>query len=69
MITVQETTVWDKNYPNHRYILSDDRQWMYGFIHANEKYPKLFSKPIGFNTNGRTFVRVVHTKDVEEPQK
>jgi hypothetical protein len=64
MITVQETTKWDGNYDNHQYILSDDKRWMYGFIRAGEKYPKLFNNPIGFDTRGRTFTLIVQTKDV-----
>lgn len=65
MITVQETTRWDRDYPNHQYILSDDLRWMYGFIRVGEKYPKLFNNPIGFDTRGRTFKMIVKTKDIE----
>lgn len=61
MITVQETTKWTGNCPNHQYILSDDLQWMYGFIRVGEKYPKLFNNPIGFNTRGRTFKTLIKT--------
>lgn len=61
MITVQETTVWSDNYQNHQYILSDDMRWLYGFIRAGETYPKLFNKPIGFDTRGRTFKTLIKT--------
>ena len=64
MITVQETTKWSGNCPNHQYILSDDKRWMYAFIRVGEKYPKIFNNPIGFDTRGRTFKLIVQTKDV-----
>ena len=66
MITVQETTVWNTPCPNHRYILSDDRRWMYGYTPVGETLPKLFNNRIGFEAKGRTFNVLLRTKDVEE---
>jgi hypothetical protein len=66
MITVQETTVWDGNYPNHKYILSDSGQWAYGYIKHGEHLPHLFNKPIGMNWKGRKYVVLSKTKDIDE---
>ena len=66
MITVQETTVWDGNFPNHKYILSDDKQKAYGYIKNGDRYPTMFSKPMGFDPRRRTFEVLIKTKDVEK---
>jgi hypothetical protein len=55
MILVRETTVWDGNYSNHTYLLSDDMYKMYGYFKAGTKEFKMFSKPIGFDKRYRTF--------------
>lgn len=65
MITVQETTVWGGNAVNHKYILSDDRMTMYGYIKNGDRLPTLFKKPIGFGAQGRSFTVLVRTKDVD----
>lgn len=51
----QETTVWDGNYPNHIYLLSDDKSKMYAYIRAGTNEHKVFKKPIGFDPRHRTF--------------
>lgn len=66
MITVQETTTWVGNNLNHKYILSDDKRWMYGYIPAGDTLPQLFNKPIGFDSRGRSFVELIRTKDVSD---
>lgn len=65
MITVQETTVWDGNYPNHKYILSDDGRWAYAYIRKGDKYPQIFNKPIGMDWRGRKYTVITRTKDVD----
>lgn len=65
MITVRETTKWDSNVPNHRYILSDDRMMMFGYIKCGDRLPTLFNKPMSFSAKGRSFTVLVRTKDVE----
>lgn len=55
MIIVRETTVWDGNYPNHIYVLSDDKSKLYGYVRAGTLEHKTFSKPMGFDPRGRTF--------------
>lgn len=64
MITVQETTMWDDNTPNHKYILSDDMMKSFGYIKVGDKYPYIFNKPMAFDKRHRTFKTVVRTKDV-----
>lgn len=66
MITVQETTVWSVPCPNHKYILSDDRRSMYGYIRVGDKYPTIFTNKMSFDAKGRTFVVLVRTKDIPE---
>lgn len=63
MITVQETTAGNY-YPNHKYILSDDRRKMFGYVKAGDKYPQLFAKPMSFDARRRTFRVIVRTADV-----
>jgi hypothetical protein len=64
MITVQELTEWVGNFPNHKYILSDDRRLMYGYVRCGDAYPTLFDPPIGFDASGRKFKVLVRTKDI-----
>ena len=68
MITVQETTQWRHPTPNHKYILSDDKRWMYGYIREGEHLPLLFSKRIGFDIRGRSFDVLIKTHDVSDAQ-
>lgn len=64
MITVQETTKWDDDTPNHKYIMSDDMVNAYGYIKVGDKYPHIFNTPIRVDRRYRTFKTVVRTKDV-----
>lgn len=67
MITVMETTVWDVDYkqPNHKYILSDDGQFAYGYYKWGEGKPELFKRPTRMNWKGRKYVTLLKTKDVD----
>ena len=61
MVVFRETTEWsESNVKNGTYILSPDKQWMYGFIPAGAraKDVKMFKNRIGFDKRHRTFVRV-----------
>lgn len=69
MITVQETTIWSDPTPNHKYILSDDRMFAYGYIKVGQELPHIFNQPIGFNARGRKFVVLTRTKDVDQSVK
>jgi len=62
MITVQETTDWE--WPNHQYILSNDRRRMFGYIPKGKTKPMLFGGPRSFDPRGRTFKVLVKTEDV-----
>lgn len=64
MITVQETTKWDTNTPNHRYITTDDMRVAYAYIKAGETRPYIFNKPMRMDWRGRTYKVLVRTKDV-----
>lgn len=69
MITVLETTAWDSNVPNHKYIMSDNMRWAYGYFRHSDKYPQLFSKPINIDWRGRTYKVLSKTKDVIETNR
>ena len=62
MVVFRETTSdWaDPNIKNGTYILSPDKQWMYGFIPAGGRASdiKLFKNRIQFDKRHRTFVKV-----------
>ena len=62
MVVFRETTSdWaDGNIKNGTYILSPDKQWMYGFIPYGKsgRDVKLFKNRIQFDKRHRTFVRV-----------
>lgn len=55
MIIVQETTKWDDNIPNHVYVLSDDKQSMYGYVNAVTGKAMKFETRRRFDPRHRTF--------------
>ena len=66
-IIVKETTVWDgidTGRLNHYYALTDDRRYLLGYLTADASSYKMFSKPLNFDTRGRTFevLQVVKAK-------
>lgn len=59
----KETTKdWSDPTPNHIYMLSPDKQWMYGYVRAGTRDLQVFKKRIQFSTRYRTF-KVVTSKD------
>lgn len=61
MVVFRETTEWsDPMVKNGTYILSPDKQWMYGFIPSGKPASavKLFKNRIQFDKRHRTFVKV-----------
>jgi hypothetical protein len=55
----RETTKdWQVPQANHAYVLSDDKQWMYGYVKAGTRDLITFKKRIQFNTRYRTFVEL-----------
>ena len=55
MIIVQETTKWDDFIPNHVYVLSDDKQSMYGYINSVTGKAMKFGGRRRFDPRHRTF--------------
>ena len=61
MVVFRETTAdWVGNVKNGTYILSPDKQWMYGYIAPGKlaKDVKLFKNRIQFDKRHRTFIRM-----------
>jgi hypothetical protein len=55
----KETTDWSPHAQvNHTYLLSDRKEFMLGYISQGTNQPKLFTKPIRFDSRGRTFTLV-----------
>lgn len=55
----RETTKdWTVPQANHAYVLSDDKQWMYGYVKAGTRDLITLSKRIRFDTRYRTFVEL-----------
>ena len=53
MITLQEVDA--TGYPNHKYIVSDDRSKLHAYIIQSSGEEVKFSKPMPFSTRGRKF--------------
>lgn len=49
----RETTDWTT--PNHTYLLTDNKQYMHGYIKLGTADVQLFKQPIRFDTRGRSF--------------
>ena len=61
----RETTVWDKvQQANHAYALSDDKQWMYGYVKQGTAVLIEMNKRIRFDTRYRTFKEIKRGQDV-----
>ena len=58
MKIVVETTEWSVPTPNHVYVLNDSMTKMTAYVPAGSKILKKFSKPMGFDTRGRTFAEL-----------
>jgi hypothetical protein len=55
----RETTKdWQQPTPNHAYVLSDDKQWMYGYVKAGTRDLITLKNRIKFSTRYRTFVEL-----------
>lgn len=54
----KEITDWKANWPNHTYLLSDDKSKMFAYVKQGGQEVFKFKKPIGFDTRGRRFVAV-----------
>jgi len=56
MIKLKETTKWD--YPNHTYLLTDDKRSMIGYIIEDTTEVIMFKKLMRFSPSRRTFGEV-----------
>jgi hypothetical protein len=56
MIKLKETTKWD--YPNHTYLITDNKQFILGYIIEGTDDEILFKKPLRFDTRRRTFKEI-----------
>ena len=53
----RETTKdWQVPQANHAYVLSDDKQWMYGYVKAGTRELVEFRNRIQFNTDRKSVV-------------
>lgn len=53
----KETTKdWSTPVANHVYMLSPDKQWLYGMVVPNTRELRVFKKRIQFSPRYRTFV-------------
>lgn len=62
----QETTAWTSDVANHIYLLNDSKSKMIGYVRAGTKQLVIFSKPMSFDTRGRSFRRVENTFGYKE---
>lgn len=69
MILVAETTVWEGDFPNHVYLLSDDKSKMHGYAKHGSSDIKMMSKPIRFDTRGRQFTVLHRIAEENEGRK
>lgn len=61
----RETTVWKGcQQANHVYALSDDKQWMYGYVKQGTSVLIEMNKRIRFDTRYRTFKEIKRGQDV-----
>jgi hypothetical protein len=54
-ITLQETTKWEGKQENHTYYVNDTKEKLIAFKAAGTDTIITYSKPLQFNTRGRTF--------------
>ncbi len=61
----KETTKdWSTPVANHVYMLSPDKQWMYGMIVPNTRELRVFKKRIQFSARYRTFKVVTNKNEI-----
>jgi hypothetical protein len=59
----KETTQdWAVPTKNHTYLLSDNKEWLYGIVRAGTRDLEMLSSRIKFSTRHRTF-KLVKTKE------
>jgi len=63
----QETTEGG-HYPNHVYLLSDSKEFMYGYVRAGSEQLEMMKSKYRFGTTKRKFKEVPNTFGFEEPE-
>jgi hypothetical protein len=63
----QETTEGG-HYPNHVYLLSDNKEFMYGYVKAGSEQLEMFQSRYRFGTTKRRFKEVPNTFGYKEPE-
>lgn len=63
----QEITPGDQ-YPNHVYLLTDNKEFMVGYIPTSTGQLKQFASKYRFDTKGRKFKEVVNSWGWAEPE-
>ena len=63
----QEVTA-DARYPLHIYLLSDNREFMYGYVRRDSNELTQFRSRYRFDVRGRRFREVANTYGYSEPQ-
>jgi hypothetical protein len=59
----KETTIdWAVPVKNHTYLLSDNKEWLYGIVRAGTRDLEMLSSRIKFSTSRRT-IKLVRNKD------
>ena len=61
----QETTEGG-HYPNHVYLLSDNKEFMYGYVRAGSEQLEMFQSRYRFGTTKRRFTEVPNTFGYKE---
>ena len=60
----ETTSDWSTPVTNHIYLLSPDKQWMYGMVKAGTRDLQMFKKRIQFSARYRTFKVVTHKDQI-----
>ena len=58
----ETTTDWSNPTPNHIYLLSPDKQWLYGYVTIGTRDLRMLKGRIKFSPRYRTF-SVVRSKE------
>lgn len=58
----ETTSTWTVPTKNHTYLLSDNKEWLYGIVRAGTRDLEMLSSRIKFSASRRTF-KLVRTKD------
>ena len=58
----ETTSDWSTPTKNHIYLLSDNKQWVYGIVRAGTRDLEVFKNRMQFNTRYRTF-KQIRSKD------